>query len=413
MPTKRAGKTWRVLARGGAATLALLLSACGGSTDAASVVTTDSAGVRIVTHSAAAMQSTPTVRIGEEVVRIGMLEGPPEYTFQAISGAMQLGNGNVFVVDGRAGDMRVYSGRGEYLTTVGRRGGGPDDFRSSPQIRPFGEDRVIAWDGGTCLLVYSPEGALDRTIGLADSPGFGSWFLGMDPEGGAIFRALGDHHQLRRRADGEMRDTASIIRYAPGGGERSLHLRLAAEDQFVSRSGREVASLPVIFSRPLIIQVSSTGLLTGDADQLEVQTRGADGETIQIVRVSTGISYTPTDADIEFGRATMTAAFNRRSSGRTSDHAFRDAPVRNRIPAVQTLLIDAGGRVWLRQYPRVGDAGQAWLTVDRDGALLGRVLLPFEVEPLSIGSKHLVGVVRDEWDVEYLVLHRLPRPLLE
>ncbi len=388
--------------------LALSLSACDRVAEGSFMTASDSAGVRLIDYGKQAVSSSSSMPLGEEVLRIGVEEGPPEYTFQLIGGAVQLNNGNIFVVDARAAELRMFDASGEFRRQVGKRGGGPGEFRMSPQLRALGADSLIVWDGADRLLIYSSDGALIRTANLGSHPRFGSIFLGLDASGGALFRVHGDPREMRARPEGTFRDTTTIVRFGPEGGAAVTQLRLPSDDQNVTRTDGQVMIRPVIFSRALATELAGSGLVTGDGDPAEVQVRDLDGVPIRIIRFDGGATENATSADIEFRRSALTAALQRSTAGRSSSEAYAGVPGRGRIPAFQRILIDPADRVWLKSYPRRGDETQIWLALDAAGMLLGRMQIPFEVEPLSIGERHVIGVTRDEWDVEYLVLHRIP-----
>lgn len=50
--------------------------------------------------------------------------------------------------------------------------------------------------------------------------------------------------------------------------------------------------------------------------------------------------------------------------------------------------------------------GAEWHVYDPDGRLSGTILLPGRLRPSEITATHILGVERDELDVEYIVKYR-------
>ena len=51
-----------------------------------------------------------------------------------------------------------------------------------------------------------------------------------------------------------------------------------------------------------------------------------------------------------------------------------------------------------------------WLTFAPDGKLVGRFQLPDRMQVMEIGADYLLGLYRDDMEVEYLRLYDLTRP---
>ena len=90
------------------------------------------------------------------------------------------------------------------------------------------------------------------------------------------------------------------------------------------------------------------------------------------------------------------------------------------LPAYSAVKLDGMGRVWVREYieldgmgPMNADMGKGprwrpdvparWYVFSNDGEFLGTVRLPLGFVVHDIGKDHIVGVIRDADDVEYVV----------
>lgn len=88
----------------------------------------DSAGVTIVDNYGTPLWANEDRWTLSEVLRIGMVEGDPEYQFGSLSGFSIMSDGRIVVADQMAQRVRFYSPEGVHLKTVGSSGSGPKDF---------------------------------------------------------------------------------------------------------------------------------------------------------------------------------------------------------------------------------------------------------------------------------------------
>lgn len=91
------------------------------------------------------LDARPAAAQMERVVRIGVLDGPPEYTFGRVGGLAVVPDGRVLVLDALAHALRAYSPEGEHLFSFGSEGQGPGELRfpTSPVILDGG---IVVYD---------------------------------------------------------------------------------------------------------------------------------------------------------------------------------------------------------------------------------------------------------------------------
>lgn len=85
-------------------------------------------------------------------------------------------------------------------------------------------------------------------------------------------------------------------------------------------------------------------------------------------------------------------------------------PEGHRVSPFDRMLTDAiSGRIWVRDYLFEWNAGrtQYWTVYDSLGQVLGRVATPPGLDVMQVGSDFVVGVERDQLDVEYVVTYSL------
>ncbi|MEN6559520.1 MAG: 6-bladed beta-propeller [Acidobacteriota bacterium] len=132
------------------------------------------------------------VRLVHELT-IGGENDPDEMMIFAIR-TVQVGDGGeIFVLDDKIHQVKVYGPDGRYLRTIGKTGQGPGELRSPTQMKMLADGNLCLFDvGNSRVSVYSPGGACLKEIPLAgwrpvrylpDSRGFGYGDL-LDFQGG-------------------------------------------------------------------------------------------------------------------------------------------------------------------------------------------------------------------------------------
>ena len=79
------------------------------------------------------------------------------------------------------------------------------------------------------------------------------------------------------------------------------------------------------------------------------------------------------------------------------------------LPSFDGLILDPSGGLWIRAYPAPGESAARWSVLDGRGAVVATALMPAALTVFQIGTDHVLGVERDEFDVESVVLYRLVR----
>ena len=88
---------------------------------------------------------------------------------------------------------------------------------------------------------------------------------------------------------------------------------------------------------------------------------------------------------------------------------FEEMPRHETYPAYRSIRADREGRIWLEDSRGPGDETRWWTVFSPEGHALGRVRMPDGFTVFEIGSDYVLGLVRDELEVERVRLHRLTR----
>lgn len=406
-------------------TLVLVLTACGGDGSVAARATVrDSAGVRIVENSAPAWRTTEAWHLSDVPrVDIGVVEGDPHYQFDNVTGALRLRDGRIVVANAGSGELRFYDATGTYVSTSGRKGGGPGEFQSLSSVERLGGDSLLAFDRssrrisifdatGHFLQAITPQQAalqLSRYVGHFEDGSFVMFASGsiMGADGklpnGLVRPSVTYAHVTR---DGALVDTIGVFR-----GNASF---VKAK----SSSGGSLLSIQItrggLYHSP-VTAVHDTTFYYGSSDAYEIGLYGADGTLRRSVR-RTQPNGKVTDAVIDqMKQAALDGAKERTGTvtaqQRTQvEQRYAEQPLPETMPAYRNLLIDSEGDLWVQEYDVIPDAQPPrWTVFDPSGQMLGTVTMPVRFTPYDIGPDYILGLWRDDLDVEHVQLYELDK----
>jgi 6-bladed beta-propeller len=130
---------------------------------------------------------------------IGQASGKPEYLFSQIREFDVDSKGNIYVIDLKENNIRVFDKNGAYIRTVGRSGQGPAEFTEPGNVHVTDAGEIMVTDGGSqCVKVFSSDGTYRRRYLLrkfypmksAYGPGNIYYFMSFsqEPPGFQLFR---------------------------------------------------------------------------------------------------------------------------------------------------------------------------------------------------------------------------------
>jgi hypothetical protein len=397
------------------AALPLLAAACGdASADGDSAVVTDSAGVRIVQSDRPAWKDGEGWTVGNAPsVDIGVVDGDAAYQLDAVTGSARLSDGRIVVADGGSHQLRFFSAQGRHLATAGRKGGGPGEFQQLSWMGVAPEDTVLAWDAeARRLSMFTPDGRFARAV---TPTGLNPLFPSVEAlmgDGSLVMTPGFDPATMGMRPEGEFRDTVVWLRVPPGGPARELSRR-PGTDAFMSKSGGMMITDEVVFGRRLVLAGAGDGYYTGYTDRYEIEHRDPAGRLRRLVRRShEPVRATEADLNAYFAAdakkeirglpAEMRAAFEEMARTRRER-----IPHRDNFPAFAGLATDTEGNLWVEQYGRPGDEQPRWDVFDGEGRWLGTVETPVGLRVHRIGPDWILGVEKDEMEVEHVRMYPL------
>ncbi len=92
-----------------------------------------------------------SIPISEEL-RVGTLDGAPEYQFNQLSGFAVTATGGFLVFDGSVPSLREFTAEGRYVRTLGGPGSGPGEYHENLGIAALSDGTILQYDVGNSRI---------------------------------------------------------------------------------------------------------------------------------------------------------------------------------------------------------------------------------------------------------------------
>ena len=385
----------------------LLLGACAGGDQAAEagVTVQDSAGITVIQHPGDPMSAGAGTPL-DVVLSFGLR--PSEYAFERLIDGALLPNGDVVVVDIGASEVVRIAADGSSHSVLAGSGEGPGEVRMPISVLTLPGDSILVEDDGNSKLLVLHDGEVARVSSVANT--------GQAPYALRAY-AAGSDGRLLMGTSSYMPDQGSgwiqghMVVAGPDGLEADT---VGAYDMAIStsRDGPENPFRP--FGQ---LSASPSGFVGGRSDRAEVVWYGTDGAVERIARwtpVRDVADQSDVDQLLEMYRTTLPGM----NPGMPEERV--EQMVRQRADRIQLTgdpvplyieLIDFGpSGVWLSEFrsDAYGSGGaSAYRVVSPDGQSIRRVDLPQMTRVFDVSGDRVLGVARDELDVQYVVVYRL------
>lgn len=376
----------------------------------------DSVGVTVVVNRGSQWREGDgwTVSSTPELT-IGAFSGPEEYQFVSVVAAARQSDGDLVVVDGGAGTVRLYDRRGSFVTTLGGPGEGPGEFRAPAAVLVTSGDSVLVWDNLAFRLSRFDEvGTLVgiRTLDLAEIA------KAVDPPlyPGPVAPLPGGDLLVRLVEKGK---TSPSGVFRPESGILKVSGDLSAVDTLMFFGDTEQIAVeapwgmyPIAFPEARETWIAHGGdpstVCVGPQESPEIRCFDGDGSR-RIVRWES----TPapiTEAEIEDWRQRTLELFDLKLSQDQVMRMLDQVPIPSARPAYSQINLDPKGNLWVRTGPSGSgrEVSSDYLVFDPEGVLLGRVAVP-HLRVLDIGDDYILGIRRDELEVEYLEIYGITK----
>lgn len=383
-----------------------LPAACRPETEAAAPYTVrDSAGIRLVEYAGVPEPTRRMELSAEPMWRHG--DDEDEYAFSLpFLGALQADGGAVVADMGSSEVVRV-GADGALVGVLARKGEGPGEVGRVVGLEVLGQDAILVQDAANGQLMWFGDGRLSRSVALTGYDlGYALRTVGVAPDGTPLMiTAAYRSDEGERWIQGSMvrLDTATVTPDTLGTYDMAMVRTREGPNNAFAPSGE--------------VRVAGGGFVVTRSDRPEVLWTDARGVPKQLVRWVPELAY-PTRADLDRWTDRMRLDLVRlnpqmpeaRLESFIEEQVARfeiepDVP----LPLFMLPIGDDAGGVWLGEYApwAYQDGLGTYSVIAPDGIWVGSVRMPPRFRVLDVAGDRVLGVLKDELDVESLAVFRI------
>ena len=148
------------------------------------------------------------------------------------------------------------------------------------------------------------------------------------------------------------------------------------------------------------VTVGSAEVYVATGDRLEVLVFDPDGNLVRVLQEEFDPIRLTVDAFLEGLPATLRRPIESQLDGWPRDQT---------IPATKVIRLDDSGNLWMQEFQADAAAPSSWLVFAPSGQRIAAASMPARFRPTHIGDDFVMGVWRDDLDVEYVQLRGIMR----
>lgn len=375
----------------------------------------DSAGVTIVENF-----GPPLWREGEEwalreTLRIGTVEGEPEYQFGQITNFIRMTDGRIVVSDGMAHRVRFYSPDGLHLRTVGKTGPGPKEFGEGALtiMRSYGDTVLVGDWANMQVHRLAPNG--DWLGSFSTRPEGGRFLRGWDSAPSGLVISLLAPLQTPDAAPVDTLDLV-VIREPHGAlGDTIGRIPTSKEFRFV---GEDPEWRPYAGRVDFDLRWDG-GVVMGRSDSYRLLWLAPGGGLERVVTL-----YREPNAFTDSDRAIFMERLEKQIRRPDRLEQVKNALILpEHYPFYRRFMCGPQGSLWLQQVRPLRDLSSeelettfvgglppglpTWDVFDGEGRYLGVVEIPYGVERISLTDDRVFAVYEDELDVQHVIVFEI------
>jgi hypothetical protein len=317
-----------------------------------------------------------------------------------VRGGRQFADGAFVIANQGSHELRFYSHEGVLQRSVGRDGSGPNEFRLLDFLEVIADSVWVCDRENQRVSVLDQSGEFVRLISLAAVSTQGLVRCGGVFDDGSILLLRGEPGTAEPGLRRAYRRHFVLDR---GGSISELGRFFRGESYWVPM-GSGIADVGRPFAREGLTAVRGREWFYSDGGAYRVEQHDIAGRLRAVYSYPEELRSV-TQRDLEEYLAVIRPEGKGPSRG---EQLLRRAPLPERMPAYAGLVIDREGNVWAA--PHAGAKPRnCWHIYQRRPPLFAKACLPERFRVLDIAGASVLGVLRDENDVEQIARFRLVR----
>lgn len=362
-----------------------------------------------------------------EVSRIGGFAAEGPYALGEVRAAALLPSTELLaVVDGMTQQIHYFDRGGEYIRTIGGRGGGPGEARALRAIAGGADGSLCAWDAQESRATrFDSEGAVAGTAraDLHSIQRIFPSFVGFFDDCSFVLRDQRETMGMNEEPEGMRRDTLRFVHFSASGQVIGELARVSDTEKWFKNRDGAWGHVDLIFGDELMAFVSDSRLWYGSSasfrwDRLDIVTGAIDSLHLALpIREAT-----PDEVEaererrldgvvpLEPGKLILDGVDASERLAEDARNSIRAVPARGELPAYDRAVPGNDGAVWLREYPRPDARDARWVLLAPSDELVAQVTLPRATDVLDGTLEWLVLLGSDEFDAPVVRVLRLNTP---
>jgi hypothetical protein len=388
--------------------------------------TRDSAGVTIVENTTPAWTPATAWRIDSTpVFDVGGSDTDSTRQFARILGVHRMSDGSVAVMDATSWSLRFFDAKGNPTIRAGRRGQGPGEFYGDLRQSLSCGDTVFV-DVGYHLTAYTRTGQFVGNVKLAPGGKRVARAVFCSPSG-----LIGRVGSSVRTNDEVQTSSLELAWYDFDGRLRAVIDTFVATDWMCAPGPEGLGCAVMPFSRRFAVIALGRDVATPHHNDRQIDVRDSTGAVKRIIRLSGGAQRV-TEADIARYRDYVLPTISQQGNAnevRAMEARLSASKLPSTMPWIGDMRGDGDGGLWVREYDfadmveffdsalsrrtgvrAVRPAIRKWTVFDSTGRLMGDVALPQRFDVWGIGRDWILGIWRDDLDVEHVRIYRIVKP---
>lgn len=364
-------------------------------------------GEETVSHRAFEVVDSGGVRIvysgvwGTDAPRLGMSSSPvlvlstPERPLVGVADAAFLSDGSVVATNAGV-ELVLFSPDGRVDRQLGRSGQGPGEFDQLLSVAVVGDTIITSEVPNTISYFDEAEGYLAE-LRLPTIPRPGST-IGVTRSHIFVHDRVDPNSALRAQGPPEiLYATAHLLRIAPQ--TLVFDTLVTIQSTGWARLGRGEYLSPLYLPRSSWA-VNEDGVVLGWTGEPQLWEFDAEGHLVARIDLDR-----PRRAFMAESRADWCPS-GCQSGG--NGRPTIEWPLPDHLPYFMGLLLSSNGDLWIREVPRgLDDQDQVWTILDRSRQTVGHVIVPQAFRLLDIHGERILVVRRDVLDVEHLEIYTI------
>jgi len=381
------------------ATVGVALSGCSGSdSDPSRFAVRDSAGIQIVSNFMAGGWSEEDAPRLVEELRIGTVDGEESYQFGMLASLDVDDDGNIYVLDYQAREVKAFDANGQFIRRMGRPGSGPGELGMSLFLLVMGDSVAVMDSGNRRLQWFGPDG-----VQAGNSPlPLGS--LGLNILPGTDQLIVQYRNLSGTSVEAALLPSDNLVRYTRLGEVLDTILALPPNETVRIENGSRI--FPQVGGATPLWGVTHGHILIARSTEMRIEMRSPEGNLSRIFT----LDAPPVPISDERRERLVSTMENAMGALRNlPGMSVGEVEVNPYLPMITYLFEGPRGTIWVASQKADAEgnpSGMNWYLFDSEGRFLGTLDIG-DLQPVRAVDDRIYGLTQDDLRVQYVVRMRI------